>query len=168
MDQVFDEAQKKRQAKSLEGLPHKQDDFQGVKSSEICLGLEGSENSQGVKGSENRQEVKSSDTFQDFKSSTEAHMTGQQLESTEIQPQARSSEGATPEHADFQGVTRSAEAQGMGYPRIESTLEWILSLLETFRKDYFQDHIRVKCVLLWLICYSNFRATQMQRLTYPF
>jgi hypothetical protein len=120
MDQVFAEAPKKRQTKSLEGLTHKKD-FQGVMNSENC------------------QEVKSSDTFQYFKSSTEAHMTGQLLESTEIQPQARSSEGATPEQADFQGVTSSAEAQGMGNPRIESTLEWILSLLETFRKEYFHD-----------------------------
>jgi hypothetical protein len=118
MDQVFAEAPKKRQTKSLEGLTHKKD-FQGVMNSENC------------------QEVKSSDTFQDFKSSTEAHMTGQLLESTEVQPQARLSEGATPEQADFQGVTSLAEAQGMGNPRIESTLEWILSLLETFRKEYF-------------------------------
>ena len=145
MDQVFAEAPKKRQTKSLEALTHKKD-FQGAMNSENC------------------QEVKSSDTFQYFKSSTEAHMTGQLLESMEIQPEARSSEGATPEQADFQGVTSSAEAQGMGNPRIESTLEWILSLLETFRKEYFPS----KCVLLWLICYSHFRATQMQRLTYPY
>jgi hypothetical protein len=138
MDQVFAEAPKKRQTKSLEALNHKKD-FQGVMNSENC------------------QEVKSSDTFQYFKSSTEAHMTGQLLESTEIQPQARSSEGATPKQADFQGITSSAEAQGMGNPRIESTLEWILSLLETFRKEYFPSNM---CALS-LLCYSHFRATQM-------
>jgi len=142
MDQVFAEAPKKRQTKSLEVLTHKKD-FQGVMNSENC------------------QEVKSSDTFQYFKSSTEAHMTGQLLESTKIQPQARSSEGATPEQADFQGVTSSAEAQGMGNPRIESTLEWILNLLETFRKEYFHDLGNTCKCPLSLLCYSHFRATQM-------
>jgi hypothetical protein len=140
MDQVFAEAPKKRQTKSLEALTHKKD-FQGVMNSENC------------------QEVKSSDTFQYFKSSTEAHMTGQLLESTEIQPQARSSEGATPEQADFQGVTSSAEAQGMGNPRIESTLEWILSLLETFRKEYFQSDMCAFIVTLLFTFYSHTNVT---------
>ncbi len=166
---------KKQQLKSSEGVTHEKDDFQGVKSSEICQAVKNSENSQDVKDSENFQEVKSSDTFQDIRSSTDAHMGG------EMQPQARSSEGVTPEQddfhdvmsfdnfqkvkssdncqgdkssenvqvvksseqADFQEVESSEEEQGMANPRIESTLEWILSLPETFRKAGFQIRIRM-------------------------
>jgi hypothetical protein len=175
MDQVFAEPSKKRQPKSSEGVTRKKDDFKGVKSSEICQAVKNSENSQGVTGAETFQEVKSSDTFQDLRSSTEAHMGG------EMQPQARSPEGVTPEQddfqevrsfdnfqtvksadkcqadrgseifqvaksseqAEFQGVKSSAEEQGMGNPRIESTLEWILSLPETFRKAGFRLRFRM-------------------------
>jgi hypothetical protein len=180
MDQEFSEPSKK-QLKSSEGVTHKKDDFQGVKSSEICQAVKNSENSQGVKGSENIQEVKSSDTFQDIRSSTEAHTGGKMRESVDMQPQARSSEGVTPEQDDFQdvrsfdnfqkvksadkcqgdkgsenfqvvksseeaefrGVKGSAEEQGMANPRIESTLEWILSLPETFRKAGLRIRIRM-------------------------
>jgi hypothetical protein len=164
-----------------EGVTHKKDNFQGVKSSEICQAVKNSESSQEVKGSEYFQVDKSSDTFQDIRSSTEAHIRGEVRESAEMEPQASSSEGVTPEQddfqevrsfdnfqkvksadkcqgdkgsenfqvvksseqAEFQGVKSSAEEQGMANPRIESTLEWILSLTETFRKAGFRIRIRM-------------------------